>query len=110
MKEDQIRNLKALLQRLDVVRDKITARKEGKENFNIFTCLMKYSDEENLHSRFISSILDPKGSHGLGLLPIDIILKTLNSSFQYNQETIEVLPSFSNWIQNTKEIRYSPHR
>lgn len=60
MKEDQIRNLKALLQRLDVVRDKITARKEGKENFNIFTCLMKYSDEENLHSRFISSILDPK--------------------------------------------------
>lgn len=39
MKEDQIRNLKALLQRLYVVRDKITARKEGKENFNIFTCL-----------------------------------------------------------------------
>lgn len=103
MKEDQIRNLKALLQRLDVVRDKITARKEGKENFNIFTCLMKYSDEENLHSRFISSILDPKGSHELGFAPIDIILKTLNSSFQYNQETIEVLPSFSNWSEY-KEI------
>lgn len=103
MKEDQIRNLKALLQRLDVVRDKITARKEGKENFNIFTCLMKYSDEENLHSRFISSILDPKGSNGLGFAPIDIILKTLNSSFQYNQETIEVLPSFSNWSEY-KEI------
>lgn len=103
MKEDQIRNLKALLQRLDVVRDKITARKEGKENFNIFTCLMKYSDEENLHSRFISSILAPKGSHGLGFAPIDIILKTLNSSFQYNQETIEVLPSFSNWSEY-KEI------
>lgn len=103
MKEDQIRNLKALLQRLDVVRDKITARKEGKENFNIFTCLMKYSDEENLHSRFISSILVPKGSHGLGFAPIDIILKTLNSSFQYNQETIEVLPSFSNWSEY-KEI------
>lgn len=103
MKEDQIRNLKALLQRLDVVRDKITARKEGKENFNIFTCLMKYSDEENLHSRFISSILDPKDSHGLGFAPIDIILKTLNSSFQYNQENIEVLPSFSNWSEY-KEI------
>lgn len=103
MKEDQIRNLKALLQRLDVVRDKITARKEGKDNFNIFTCLMKYSDEENLHSRFISSILDPKGSNGLGFAPIDIILKTLNSSFQYNQETIEVLPSFSNWSEY-KEI------
>lgn len=102
MKEDQIRNLKALLQRLDVVRDKITARKEGKENFNIFTCLMKYSDEENLHSRFISSILDPKGSNGLGFAPIDIILKTLNSSFQYNQETIEVLPSFSNWSEYKK--------
>lgn len=102
MKEDQIRNLKALLQRLDVVRDKITARKEGKENFNIFTCLMKYSDEKNLHSRFISSILDPKGSHGLGFAPIDIILKTLNSSFQYNQESIEVKPSSDNWTEHNK--------
>ena len=102
MKEDQIRNLKALLQRLDVVRDKITARKEGKENFNIFTCLMKYSDEKNLHSRFISSILDPKGSHGLGFAPIDIILKTLNSSFQYNQESIEVKPSSDNWTEYKK--------
>ena len=40
MKEDQIRNLKILLQRLDIVRDKISARNESKEKFNIFTCLM----------------------------------------------------------------------
>ena len=40
MKEDQIRNLKILLQRLDIVMDKISARNESKEKFNIFTCLM----------------------------------------------------------------------
>ena len=40
MKEDQIRNLKILLQRLDIVRDKISARNESKEKFNILTCLM----------------------------------------------------------------------
>ena len=102
MKEDQIRNLQVLLQRLDIVRDKITARNEGKEKFNVFTCLMDSSDEENLHSRFISSILDPKGSHGLGFAPIDIILKTLNSSFQYNQESIEVKPSSDNWTEHKK--------
>ena len=103
MKEDQIRNLQVLLQRLDIVRDKITARNEGKEKFNVFTCLMDSSEEVNLHSRFISSLLDPQGNHGLGFAPIDIILKTLDSSFQYNQETIEVIPSFSNWSEY-KEI------
>lgn len=103
MKEDQIRNLQVLLQRLDIVRDKITARNDGKEKFNIFTCLMDSSEEVNLHSRFISSLLDPQGNHGLGFAPINIILKTLNSSFQYNQETIEVIPSFSNWSEY-KEI------
>ena len=40
MKEDQIRNLKILLQRLDIVRDKISARNESKEKINIFTCLI----------------------------------------------------------------------
>lgn len=103
MKEDQIRNLQVLLQRLDIVRDKITARNDGKEKFNIFTCLMDSSEEVNLHSRFISRLLDPQGNHGLGFAPINIILKTLNSSFQYNQETIEVIPSFSNWSEY-KEI------
>ena len=103
MEEDKIRNLQVLLQRLDIVRDKITARNEGKEKFNVFTCLMDSSDEVNLHSRFISSLLDPQGNHGLGFAPIDIILKTLNSSFQYDQETIEVIPSFSNWSEY-KEI------
>jgi hypothetical protein len=63
MKEDQIRNLQVLLQRLDIVRDKITARNEGKEKFNVFTCLMDSSEEVNLHSRFISSLLDPQGNH-----------------------------------------------
>ena len=103
MKEDQIRNLKILLQRLDIVRDKISARNESKEKFNIFTCLMDSTDEVNLHSRFISSLLDPHGPHSLGFSPIANILKVLNSSFQYNQESVEVAPS-SNDSSEYKEI------
>ena len=103
MKEEQIRNLQFLLQRLDIVRDKISARNENKEKFNVFTCLMDSNDEVNLHSRFLSSLLDPQGSHGLGLAPIVLFLKSLNSSFQYNQDSLEVIPSSTNWCEY-KEI------
>lgn len=103
MKEEQIRNLQTLLQRLDIVRDKISARNESKEKFNVFTCLMDSNDEVNLHSRFLSSLLDPHGSHGLGFAPIVQFLKILNSSFQYNQDSLEVIPSSSNWCEY-KEI------
>ena len=103
MKENQRRNLQVLLQRLDIVRDKISARNESKEKFNIFTCLMDASEEVNLHSRFISSLLDPQGSHALGFSPFNNLLKVLNSSFQYNQASLEVIPSADNWSEY-KEI------
>ena len=56
MKEEQIKNLTYLLKRLDILRDKKSVRNEGKEKFNVFSCLYKTTDETKLHSRFISSL------------------------------------------------------
>ena len=35
----------------------------GFNDYNIFSTLHKDSDEVNLHSRFIHSLLDPSGKH-----------------------------------------------
>lgn len=99
MTEEQTKNLTYLLKRLDVLRDKISARNEGKEKFNVFSCLLDKSDEVYLHSRFISSLIDPCGYHGLGFEPLKSFLSTLNSSFQYNKESLEIRPSASDWSE-----------
>lgn len=99
MTEEQSKNLTYLLKRLDVLRDKISARNEGKEKFNVFSCLLDKSDEVYLHSRFISSLIDPCGYHGLGFEPLKSFLSTLNSSFQYNKESLEIHPSASDWSE-----------
>ena len=97
MKEEQIKNLTYLLNRLDILRDKISARNEGKEKFNIFSCLLNKCDEVNLHSRFISSLIDPQGSHGLGAEPLKLLLNILDSKFPYNNDCMEIYPSDSDW-------------
>ena len=97
MKEDQVRNLKMLLQRLDIVRDKIAARNEGKEKFNVFSCLLDSNDERYLHSRFISSLIDPRGFHGLKDVPLNRFVETLGSNFKYSADNIEIYPSSSDW-------------
>ncbi len=102
MIEEQIKSLKYLLSRLDILRDKISARNEGKEKFNVFSCLLDKTDEVCLHSRFISSLIDPKGSHGLGYAPLDFFLSILDSSFQYNKESLEIYPSSEDWGEHKK--------
>ena len=40
---------------------------ETKHAFNIFSILRHEDDEVNLHSRFIAELLDPQGTHGMGM-------------------------------------------
>ncbi len=72
------------------------------EQFNVFTTLRKESDEVYLHSRFISSILDPKGNHGLGNIPLNFFLKEIGNKFHITGET-EVIPNSKDWTER-KEI------
>lgn len=94
MEEKIAKDISYLLRRLDIVRDKISARNESKDNFNVFSCLKIERDEEKLHSRLISSLLDPHGSHGLGFALLNHFLRVLGSNFQYRKDDIEVCSEY----------------
>ncbi|MBR5982954.1 MAG: PD-(D/E)XK nuclease family protein [Bacteroidales bacterium] len=73
------------------------------EPFNVFTTLRQAHDERYLHSRFISSILNPKpkqnGKHGLGNYPLEVFLKKIGSQFECTNET-EIKPNpDDNWSE-----------
>lgn len=58
-------NVSLFLKELNVIREDYEHRAKREEQFNIFSVLYKSNDEVNLHSRFISSLLNPYGSHRL---------------------------------------------
>lgn len=60
-----MKNVTLFLKELNIIRDDYKRRAKRKEQFNIFSVLYNRSDEVNLHSRFISSLLNPHGSHQL---------------------------------------------
>lgn len=51
-------------------------RAMGKHDYNIFTLFHGFSDEVNLHSNFIASLLDPNGDHYKGGLFLKLFLET----------------------------------
>jgi len=53
---------------------------DREEKFNIFTALHKAHDERRLHSRFISVLLQPKGSHGFNSDFLELFIKNINVS------------------------------
>lgn len=94
-KEDRTLNyqqqeLLILLQKLSVVKDKIEARKDNEEKFNVFSSMMNVYDEVHLHSRFISCILDPHGSHGLDDAPLKDFVSVVGSHFKFSFDTAQV--------------------
>ena len=48
----------------------------GKHDYNIFTLFHDFSDEVNLHSNFIASLLDPNGDHYKGDIFLKLFLET----------------------------------
>ncbi|WP_314991230.1 PD-(D/E)XK nuclease family protein [uncultured Campylobacter sp.] len=51
-------------------------RAMGRHDYNIFTLFYNFSDEVNLHSNFIASLLDPNGDHYKGDLFLKLFLET----------------------------------
>ena len=51
-------------------------RAMGKHDYNIFTLFYGFSDEVNLHSNFIASLLDPNGDHYKNDLFLKLFLET----------------------------------
>lgn len=65
--------------------DDIEARKD---QFNIFTAMFDESDEVNLHSQFIFSLLNFKTGNEYRYL--NAFLKCIDSSFEYNLNSLEI--------------------
>jgi hypothetical protein len=69
-------NISLFLKELNVIREDYERRAKREEQFNIFSVLYKSNDEVNLHSRFISSLLNLYGSHRLSDFCLRSFLET----------------------------------
>lgn len=52
-------NLKYLLKEINILNQRIKDREEHEDTFNLFDLMCNRYDEVNLHSRFLSVLLDP---------------------------------------------------
>ena len=70
-------------------------RAMGKHDYNIFTLFHGFSDEVNLHSNFIASLLDPNGDHYKGDLFLKLFLEMCGiDDFSIDTSTATVFKEF----------------
>lgn len=58
------------------------------ENFNVFQIFNMESDENKMHSRFIETLLNPIGPHGLGSIFLEFFLAEINFSNYFTDVNI----------------------
>lgn len=97
------KNLESLLQEIHFLRKRRDERLEKEETFNVFEIMYKWSDEVHLHSRFLSTLLNPQASHKKQDLFLKLFLKHIDVPFDYDTSSVEVFPNESNW-KEYKEI------
>ena len=79
----ELKRIEELLSQVKTISDSYARLNEASGgNFNIFSILRIESDEVNLHSRFISELLNPKGVHGLKNEFLDLFIETLGIETQ----------------------------
>lgn len=60
------------------------------EKFNIFSIMGMDSDEVRTHSAILGELLNPKGNHSLGIIPLELFVKQViraNSNFELDYES-----------------------
>jgi|SRR5690554_651745 len=82
-----LNTIQSLLNQIGLITDKYEEieRITG-EKYNIFSILGKSSDEL-AHSRFISNLLNPKGSHGQGGMYLRLFIDYMKAKFFRNNES-----------------------
>lgn len=86
-------NLKYLLKEINIINQRIKDREEHEDNFNLFDLMGNRYDEVHLHSRFLSILLDPAGSHKMKDTFVRLLIDKLNLPFEYNVSSLEVYPN-----------------
>lgn len=70
--------------------EKQNEQKEIENDYNIITALLSHSDEVRLHSRFIYSLISPKGRHYKGTLFLEEFLNMLGvENFNYENAKVK---------------------
>ena len=81
---------KYLLDKLGIIAFKYQKiNEQNQDRFNIFSILRNYSDEVNLHSKFISELLNKNGTHGKGAGFCEAFLKELDISFDLENYSVQ---------------------
>ena len=91
-------NVVFLLKQVNILRLKLLERQDKEEIFNLFSILLNERDEVNLHSRFISVLLDPKAPHKMGNTFLSLFLRVVESNMQVDDAEISITPNFLNKI------------
>lgn len=86
-------NLKYLLREISILNQRIKDREEHEDNFNLFDLMCNRYDEVNLHSRFLSILLNPRGSHKRKDTFVRLFAEKLNLPFEYSISSLEVYPN-----------------
>ena len=89
-------NVDFLLKQVNFLRLKLLERQDNEEAFNLFSILLNERNEVNLHSRFISVLLDPKAPHKMGSTFLSLFLRKLESNMQVDDNEVLISPNFHN--------------
>lgn len=103
-----MKNLKYFLKEINIINQRIKDREEYEETFNLFDLMCKRNDERYLHSRFLSILFDPAGSHKMKdsfvrIFVDKILVEKLDLRFEYNLSSLEVYPN-ENTLREHKRI------
>ncbi len=91
-------NIDSLLEKTAMLKDKyeLIARYTG-EHFNIFQLMGLESREVKTHSRFIAELLDPKGSHGQGIVFLELFLSQMQIEGIDSTKAKVEIEKFAGW-------------
>ena len=94
--------LNFLLEKLKILNMKYAKLNENNsDKFNIFSILLKSSDEVNLHSKFIYELINPNGSHQQNETFLNLFIQEINSE---NSEKIIIEPLIAYREKNNIDI------
>lgn len=86
-------SIKHLLREISILNQSIKEREKHEDHFNLFDLMCKRYDEVYLHSRFLSVLLDPQGSHKMKDTFVRLFVEELDLPFKYNLSSLEVYPN-----------------
>lgn len=91
-KISELNNIESLLNQVKNITehfDKIA--EERGEKFNVFDIIGLRNDEVKMHSKFLGNLLNPKGSHGMGNVFLNLFITLINNKFPLDHENKPII-------------------